>query len=50
MIAAQILAKVDTERLQKGVEGLAQGAYAITLTGQSEQEISGFVHNGDNIE
>jgi hypothetical protein len=32
MIATTILAKVDTERVQGGVEGLASGAYSITLT------------------
>ncbi|MGE0825516.1 MAG: SWIM zinc finger family protein [Candidatus Binatia bacterium] len=48
MIAPSILAKVDTDRLQRGVEGLATGAYAITLTRMTEQEISAYVTNGDS--
>ena len=47
MVATTILAKVDNERLQRGVEGLASGAYSITLTRQNEQEISAYVTNGD---
>ena len=47
MIVTQILAKVDNERLQRGVEGLASGAYSITLTRQTEDEISAYVANGD---
>lgn len=47
MIATTILATVDNERLQRGVEGLASGAYAITLTRQTEAEISAYVANGD---
>lgn len=48
MIATTILAKVDTDRLQRGVEGLASGAYHITVTRQQEAEISAYVANGDN--
>src|SRR5262249_51053000 len=48
MIATSILAKVDNDRLQRGVEGLAKGAYTITLTRTTESEISAFVANGDN--
>ena len=47
MIATSILATVDTERLQRGVEGLASGAYIITVTRQTESEISAYVANGD---
>jgi len=47
MIATTVLAKVDNERLQRGVEGLASGAYSITLTRQNEAEISAYVANGD---
>ncbi len=47
MIATTILATVDTERLQRGVEGLAFGAYTITVTRQTESEISAYVTNGD---
>jgi hypothetical protein len=39
MLATSILATVDTDRLQRGVEGLASGAYAITVTRQHEAEI-----------
>ena len=41
------LARVDTERLQRGVEGLASGAYAITVTRFTEDEVSAQVSNGD---
>lgn len=47
MITIQTLARVDTERLQRGVEGLASGAYSITVTRQNDDEISAFVANGD---
>jgi hypothetical protein len=32
MIATTTLARVDNERLQRGVEGLTAGAYSITVT------------------
>jgi uncharacterized Zn finger protein len=47
MVATTTLAKVDNERLQRGVEGLASGAYRITLTRQTEDEISAYVANDD---
>jgi uncharacterized Zn finger protein len=47
MITTTILAKVDNERLQRGVEGLTAGAYSITLTRLTEVEISAYVTNGD---
>ena len=47
MIATQVLAKVEGQRLQKAVEGLVSGSYTITVTGQSETELRGFVTNGD---
>src|SRR5262245_61298597 len=50
MVATQILAKVEASRLQKAVEGLVSGAYAITLASQTEAEIRGFVANGDGKE
>jgi len=50
MIATTILAKVEAGRLQKAVEGLVSGVYRITLTGQVEGEIRGFVANGDGKE
>jgi predicted nucleic acid-binding Zn finger protein len=48
--ATQILARVEPGRLQKAVEGFVSGAYAITVTEQSEAEIRGFVANGDGKE
>jgi uncharacterized Zn finger protein len=33
--------------LRRGVEGLASGAYAITLTRLTEDEVSAYVANGD---
>jgi hypothetical protein len=50
MIATQVLAKVEAQRLQKAVEGLVSGAYAITLASQSETELRGFVTNGDGTQ
>ena len=47
-ITTHTLARVDTERLQRGVEGLASGAYAITVTRYTEDEVSAQVSNGDN--
>lgn len=46
-ITNHTLARVDTERLQRGVEGLASGAYTIKVTRQDEDEISAYVFNGD---
>ena len=50
MVTQTVLAKVEVGRLQKAVEGLASGAYAITVAEQSEEEIRGFVTNGDGKE
>jgi uncharacterized Zn finger protein len=47
MIATHTLARVENGRLQKGVEGLASGAYTITLTRQTEDEVSAYIQNGD---
>src|SRR5262245_35333929 len=47
MIATSTLAKVDPDRLQRGVDGLTAGVYSITLTRMTEQEISAYVANGD---
>ena len=46
-IPTHILAKVDNERLQRGVEGVTTGAYSFTLTRFSETEIAAYVTNGD---
>lgn len=48
MITTSILATVDNERLQRGVAGLTAGAYSITLTRLTEQEIRAYVTNGDS--
>jgi hypothetical protein len=50
MLTQTVLAKVEVGRLQKAVEGLASGAYIITVAAQSETEIRGFVTNGDGKE
>jgi predicted nucleic acid-binding Zn finger protein len=50
MLTHSILATVEKGRLQKAVEGLVSGAYTITVTGQSEAEVSGFVANGDGTQ
>jgi uncharacterized Zn finger protein len=47
MVATTTLARVDNERLQRGVEGLTAGAYTITLTRFTEDEVSAYVANGD---
>jgi len=47
MVATQILAMVEKGRLQKAVEGFVRGAYTIALASQAEEEIRGFVANGD---
>jgi uncharacterized Zn finger protein len=47
MVTHTVLAKVEPGRLQKAVDGLVSGAYTITVTGQTEAEVSGFVANGD---
>jgi uncharacterized Zn finger protein len=45
--ATQILAKVEAGRLQKAVEGFVNRSYSITVTTQGEEEVRGFVLNGD---
>ena len=47
MLTHTILATVEKGRLAKAAQGYASSAYAITVTGQSEAEVSGFVANGD---
>jgi uncharacterized Zn finger protein len=46
-ITDHILGRVDNERLQRGVEGLASGAYSITVTRFTEDEVSAQVSNVD---
>ena len=50
MLTQTILATVEKGRLAKAAEGYASGAYIITVTGQSEAEVSGFVANGDGTQ
>lgn len=50
MVATTMLAKVEASRLQRAVEGLVNGVYRITVAQQTEDEIRGFVANGDGIE
>jgi hypothetical protein len=50
MVTHTVLAKVDGQRLQKAVDGLVSGTYSITVAERSEQEIRGFVANGDGKE
>ena len=50
MFTLSILQKVDNERLMRATEGLASGAYTVTIAHQSEAEIRGFVANGDGKE
>src|SRR5215510_13361853 len=50
MVTTYVLAKVEAQRLQKAVEGMVSGAYTITVTGQDERELRGFVVNGDGRE
>src|SRR5881628_2915610 len=50
MVTQTVLAKVEPGRLQKAVDGLVVGAYTITVTGQDEAEVSGFVANGDGTQ
>jgi len=47
MVTHTVLAQVEPSRLQNAVDGLVSGAYTITVTGQDEAEVSGFVANGD---
>jgi uncharacterized Zn finger protein len=42
-----VLQKVSPERLQRAVEGLCSGAYAITLISHTDEEVSALVSNGD---
>jgi uncharacterized Zn finger protein len=46
-IVNHTLARVDNERLQRGVEGLASGAYTVTVMRYTEEEVSAQVSNGD---
>lgn len=47
MITTHTLARADTDRLHRGVAGLASGAYTITLTRDTADEVSAFVAKDD---
>jgi len=50
MVAKEILekvAKADSERTLKAIQGLTSGAYRVTVTVQDEWRVSGTVANGD---
>jgi uncharacterized Zn finger protein len=49
-IEQHTLQRATDERLQKGLEGLISGAYAIRVTRYSQDEVSAFVSNGDGKE
>jgi hypothetical protein len=46
MVATQILAKVESSRLQKAVEGLVSGAYEVTVARREKEYVAGYVKNG----
>ena len=46
MVATQILAKVESGRLQKAVEGLVGGAYEVTVTRREDLYVAGYVKSG----
>ena len=51
MVAKEILEKVaqaDQERTLRAIQGLTSGTCQVTLTAQSEQEVSGTVMNGNS--
>ena len=50
MLATQILAQVEPQRLLKATEGLVNGAFTITVTRCEDDDVEGFVKNGDNVE
>src|SRR4029077_8432187 len=50
MLATQILAQVEPQRLLKATEGLVNGTFTITVTRCEEDDVEGFVKNGDGIE
>ena len=50
MVITTVLAKVEENRLARGMKGLASGAYDVRVTHQGEKEIRGYVKNGDGGE
>lgn len=44
---ATVLSKVEDARFQKAVEGMRSGAYDVTITLRSEEEVRGVVKNPD---
>ena len=49
-LVLNVIQQVTTERLQKAVDGFVSGAYTITVASQAQEEIRGFVVNGDGKE
>jgi len=49
-LATHTLAKVETGRLSKAVDGYTKGLCDIRVTRNTEESVEGFVKNGDNIE
>ena len=50
MAVSRILSQVEGQRLVKATESVINGAYSIRLLARSEEEIRGFVTNGDGKE
>jgi uncharacterized Zn finger protein len=50
MVITTVLAKVEENRLARGMKGLASGAYGVRVTHQGDREIRGYVKNGDGGE
>jgi hypothetical protein len=46
-ISAAVLATVEPGRLQKAVDGLVSGAYAVALVSRTEEQICGLVGTGE---
>jgi len=47
---ATVLARVEDKRFHKGVEGVRNGAYHMTITLRTKEEVRGFVKKGDDKE
>ena len=44
----KFLTTVDSDRLQRAKDGLATGAYTITVTRQDDRSLSAYITNGDH--
>jgi hypothetical protein len=45
---ATVLARVEDQRFHKAVEGMRNGAYHMTITLRTKEEVRGFVKNGNS--